>query len=96
MSISKLAIDMCTFNGEKNLCSLIQSFIFSTSSVGNTLTSFCWLKSDQVFCMFLGIFLGIAVYSQAKMDSRNGNVSYIKESMDDIKISTQAPSISQV
>jgi hypothetical protein len=95
MSTSKFAVDICTFNGE-NLCSLIQRFTFSTSSVGNNLTSVCWLKSNQGFCMFLGVFLEVVAYSQAKMDSRNGTVSYIREPIDDMKISTQVPCISQV
>jgi hypothetical protein len=71
-------------------------FTVSTSSFGNILTSVCRLKPSEAFYMLLGIFLEVTAYSQAKMDSRNGNIPYIWEPIESTKISIQVPSISQV
>ncbi|MCW4047191.1 MAG: glycosyltransferase [Candidatus Bathyarchaeota archaeon] len=62
-------------------------FTVSTSSFRNILTAATRLKPSEAFYAFLGVFLEVAAYSQAKMDSRNGKIPYIWEPIKSTKIS---------
>jgi cellulose synthase/poly-beta-1,6-N-acetylglucosamine synthase-like glycosyltransferase len=62
-------------------------FTVSTSSFKNILTAATRLKPNEAFYAFLGVFLEVAAYSQAKMDSRNGKIPYIWEPIKSTKIS---------
>jgi biofilm PGA synthesis N-glycosyltransferase PgaC len=71
-------------------------FTVSTSNIRNILTGVCRLKPNEAFYMLLGILLEVTAYSQAKMDSRNGNIPYVWEPIQSTKISIQVPNISPV
>jgi cellulose synthase/poly-beta-1,6-N-acetylglucosamine synthase-like glycosyltransferase len=61
-------------------------FRVSTSSLGNILQAVAGLKPAEVFYIFLGVFLEVTAYSQARMDSRNGKLPYIWEPIKSTKI----------
>jgi len=82
MSNFKFAVKMSAFNEEKNICSLLQRFTVSTSSIGNNLLSVCRLKRNQTFYMLLGAVLEVIAYSQAKIDHRNVNIPCIRETIE--------------
>ncbi len=62
-------------------------FAVSTSSFGNILQAVANLKPSEVFYVFLGGFLEVTAYSQAKIDSRKDKVPYIWEPIRSTKIS---------
>jgi cellulose synthase/poly-beta-1,6-N-acetylglucosamine synthase-like glycosyltransferase len=62
-------------------------FIVSTSSFGNILQAVTKLKPSEAFYVFLGGFLEVIAYSQAKMDSRKDKIPYIWEPIRSTKIS---------
>jgi biofilm PGA synthesis N-glycosyltransferase PgaC len=62
-------------------------FTVSTASFGNILRAVAKLKPSETFYVFLGGFLEIIAYSQAKMDLRKERVSYIWEPIRSTKIS---------
>jgi cellulose synthase/poly-beta-1,6-N-acetylglucosamine synthase-like glycosyltransferase len=65
----------------------ITGFTVSTASFGNILQAVAKLKPSEAFYVFLGGFLEVTAYSQARMDLKKDRVPYIWEPIRSTKIS---------
>jgi hypothetical protein len=62
-------------------------FTVSTSSFVNILKAVAELRPSEAFYVFLGGFLELAAYSQARMDSRKNKIPFIWEPIRSTKVS---------
>jgi len=64
-------------------------FSTSTSSFVNILNAMAGLKPSEAFYAFLGVFLEVTAYSQARMYSRKNEIPFIWEPIRSTKVSIQ-------